>query len=330
MNKRFNLGQTSNSVLLYILLVMVLPAVTLVVVGLVFLWQNSLLLITTTAWLLIAAMAYAILVYWPNRKAKRTSDRADADHNNIDASEAIKRSELPQQLSPKDYWTSKDRQVWDRCCLSIESQLKEKPDWPTLPELALEQLALISEQYHGTGKNVQFQFTVPELLLVIAITSSRYRKLVMEHVPYVDKFTIATGNTILDYKDNIGTGYKWFSRLRRSVRLLNPAAAVVGELRDLISNKIFAKASEAVQNDLKRLLLQEAAQVGIDLYSGKLSVSDDELAGYSTQAAQADEHRRAEAAEPIRIVLIGQTSAGKSSLVNALTSCIWKARLLPV
>ncbi len=321
MNKRFILGQTSSSALLYILLGFVIPIATLVVAGLVFLWQNSLLLLIAALWLFVTAIAYAALVYWPKLKAERRAKKIDTDQANTttEFSEKVEHGKLPQQLQARDNWTTKDLEVWDACCSSIETQLQEQPEWQSLPDLAIEQLALISEQYHGSGKNAQFQFTVPEVLLVISITSSRYRQLVLEHVPFIDKISIATGGTLFDQKENIGTGYKWFSRLRRSVRLLNPASAVVGELRELISNKLFAQVSTAVQNDLKRLLLQEAVQVGIDLYSGKLSVSDDELASYTSQAARNDEKRRADTSEPIRILLLGQTSVGKSSLVNALT-----------
>ena len=329
---------------MYGLLVVALPVATLVVAGLVLLWQKNLLLTTTLIWLLLSAIAYAILVYWPKQKTKRTAHHSAESQDQLaetanpqdssDQSDAANKHDLdnlPRQLPTPSSWTKQDHEVWNHSCLSIEQQLKGNPDWQALPDLALTQLALISEHYHGTGKNAQFQFTVPELLLVVSETSRRYRQLVIEHVPFVDKFSIATGSTLLDQKDNIGAGFKWFSRIRRTVRLLNPASAVVGELRDLISNKIFSQASQAVQNDLKRLLLQEAAQVGIELYSGKLIVSDDELAMYRSQAAQADEQRRVEEAEPVRIVLLGQTSSGKSSLVNALTDVLQaEVDVLPV
>jgi len=58
----------------------------------------------------------------------------------------------------------------------------------------------------------------------------------------------------------------------------------------------------------------------MDLYSGRLSVSESELAQYESHTASADRLRKAKPAEPLRIVLIGQTSAGKSSLVNALVN----------
>lgn len=333
MNKRFNLGPASTSAVLYVLLVFVLPFATLVVVGLVFLWQKNLLLLITALWLLIAAVAYSTLVYWPKLKAERSANSADGSTaaNNPGVGETLEHEKLPQQLPARSNWTTKDQQIWERCCLSIETALQNQPNWQTLPELALEQMALISEHYHGSGKNAQFQFTVPEALLVVSVTSSRYRQLVVEHVPFIDKISIATGTTLFEQKENIGTGYRWFNKLRRTARLLNPASAVVGELRDLISNKLFAQISEAVQSDLKKLLLQEAVQVGIDLYSGKLAVSNDELAGYTSQAAKNDEHRRVDAAEPIRILLLGQTSAGKSSLVNALTNMLQaEVDVLPV
>jgi len=323
MNKRFHFGKASTSAILYFLLIVALPLATLIVFGLAFLWQNNLLLQTTAIWLLIAAIAYVALMYWPKHKAAQLAIDTDSDHqDHTDATTTKENKALPLQLPARADWTTTDLEQWQRCCVSIETQLESQPDWQSLPELALEQLASIAAQYHGTGKNAQFQFTVPELLLVVSVTSSRYRQLVIEYVPFIDKFSIATGTALFDHKENIGTGYKWFNRLRRTARLLNPASAVVGELRDLISNKIFSQASEAVQNDLKRLLLQEAAQVGIDLYSGKLIVSDEQLSGYRSNAAIADEQRQVSPAEPIRIVLIGQTSSGKSSMVNALSDAL--------
>jgi len=319
MSIQFKLGSTSVSTLWYILLVVLIPGATLVVAGLVFLWQKNLLLPVFTAWLLVSAIAYAALFYWPHVKTRRAlANSATDDENEPSTNSSNELAGLPQQLQTRTDWSELDHDVWNRCCLSIESQLKTQPEWQALPELALEQLTLIAQQYHGTSSNAQLRFTVPELLLVISVTSSRYRQLVIEHVPFIDKFTVATGNTLFDQKQNLSTGYRWLNRLRRTVRLLNPASAVVGELRDVISNKIFSQASEAVQSDLKKLLLQEAAQVGIDLYSGKLIVSEEELASFTSKATQDDAHRRATTPEPIRILLIGQTSVGKSSLINAL------------
>lgn len=281
-------------------------------------WQNDLLLITVTVWLLLSAIIYGVFLYWPSVKTKRESSHTDSDGiENVQNDGAF-----PERLKPQDDWSNLDNAVWDDCCQSIEIILTQEPHWQAIPDLALAQLAQISTHYHGETKSATLNFTVPELLLVVSIASNRYREMVIEYVPYIDKISVANANSLLNQKDNIATGYSWFNRIRRTARLINPASAVVGELRELITDKVFTKASDALQNDMKRLLLQEVAQVGIDLYSGKLSTSERELASYRSRASSNDEHRQFDAAEPLRILLIGQSSTGKSSLINALANTL--------
>ena len=63
-----------------------------------------------------------------------------------------------------------------------------------------------------------------------------------------------------------------------------------------------------------RLLILEIGRASIDLYSGRLALSDEDLRA----ARESDMAATADAVVPIRIVLIGQVNAGKSSLLNAL------------
>jgi predicted GTPase len=67
-----------------------------------------------------------------------------------------------------------------------------------------------------------------------------------------------------------------------------------------------------------RLFVLEVGRASIDLYSGRLALSDDELRA----ARESDMAATAEPAAPVRIVLIGQVSAGKSSLLNAMAQQI--------
>lgn len=329
MKNQFKFGQSSKTALWYFLLVVALPITTLVIGGLIYLFQQNVLLLTVAAWLTVSAVAYAALIYWPEHKAKTSA--VEKANQPSESSNAHDHEALPDRLKAQSYWSTQDRDVWDLGCVAIENKLKQQTEWEALPDIALEQLSLIAEQYHGDSKNAQYRFTVPELLLVISVTSSRYRQLVIDYVPYIDKFSVANASTIFEQKANISSGYRWFNRIRRTARLINPASAVVGELRDLISDKFFSQASNALQTDLKRLLLQEVTQVGIDLYSGKLSASTLEVANYQSEASKQDQHRRADVTEPIRVLLLGQTSAGKSSLINALTETLQaEVGILPV
>jgi predicted GTPase len=63
--------------------------------------------------------------------------------------------------------------------------------------------------------------------------------------------------------------------------------------------------------------LQDVLSVAIDLYSGRFEIAVDELPATS-RTADEDKKRVAAPLEPLRLCLIGQVSAGKSSIVNAL------------
>lgn len=329
-----NIGKSSTYMLWYVLLVVVLPAITLVFGGLIYFWQHNLLLIVVAGWLVISALAYGAFIYWPSLKARRkiAEEISLEEKNRTDeTSSTTSEDPLPVRLDTPGYWSSHDIEVWDRCCVAMDSQLTDQPEWQAMPDLALAQLALVSEEYNADSNSAALQFTVPELLLVVSVASSRYRQLVIDYVPYIDKISVAKAKSLLNHTDNIKSGYSWFNRARRAMRLLNPASAVVGELRDLITNKVLSQASDALQADMKRLLLQEVTQVGIDLYSGKLTTSENELAAYRSQASITDESRQYAALEPLRIVLIGQSSTGKSSLVNVLTQALQaEVGVLPV
>jgi hypothetical protein len=95
---------------------------------------------------------------------------------------------------------------------------------------------------------------------------------------------------------------------------LNPLQAVgqessstfVGQATEVLSYRLRAYAT--------RLLVLEVGRAAIDLYAGRLAFSDEELRVAREQDIGGD----AGAAAPVRIVLVGQLNAGKSSLLNAL------------
>ncbi|HHX90256.1 MAG TPA: GTPase domain-containing protein, partial [Paracoccus sp.] len=65
-------------------------------------------------------------------------------------------------------------------------------------------------------------------------------------------------------------------------------------------------------------LLEEVAQAAVDLYSGRLRFSDAELMQIELASEMRDRAQLAQEDDPVRILVVGQVSAGKSSLINAL------------
>ncbi|MEE9319733.1 MAG: GTPase domain-containing protein [Granulosicoccus sp.] len=306
---------TTTNALWYLLLVVVLPACSLLIAGFVYLWQQDKLPAVLVTWLAITAASYMLFIKLPAMRLARANkaeigEQPASDNGFVDT--------LPIQLDPQAGWTDHDRAIWQLASSTIDAELESRPDWQKLPDLALQHIATVAVHYHGYKSNARFRFTLPEALLVVSVASDRYRTLVMQQVPFAERISVASLVSLYERQSQLKSSLSWLNRFRRTARLANPVAAAVGELRDQITGRVLGQASESLQTDLKRLLLQEFVQVSIDLYSGRLKVSDSELASYRSTAETSDQQRMAQAAEPLRVVLLGQVSSGKSSLINAL------------
>ncbi len=313
---------TARSAVWYVALVIVLPMVSLSILGLLYLWQNNYLLLVLAGWLVITLAGYGLFRFLPRERQMATGTRSATTENLTET--------LPDRLDEQADWTDQDRALWQTMCAVIEERLKEDMPWQGLPDETLELLSIVSSHYNprrggksGDGSGgLEYRFTLPEALLVLSVASARYRNVILQHIPFAEKVTVASLVTLYDRQHDIRTGYTWLNNIRRTLRLANPLAAAIGELRDQFTNRVFDHLSNNVQRDLKRLLLQEVVQVGMDLYSGRLKTSTAELQDYRSRAYQEDLQQSAPLIEPLRIVIIGQTSAGKSSLINSLADTL--------
>jgi predicted GTPase len=103
--------------------------------------------------------------------------------------------------------------------------------------------------------------------------------------------------------------------LWRIIRIaLNPLQAAGQEASNLFVDKAASVLSYRLRAYATRMLVLEVGRAAIDLYSGRLALSDEEVHA----AQERDAIGEAEPAAPVRIILAGQVNAGKSSLLNAL------------
>ena len=65
-----------------------------------------------------------------------------------------------------------------------------------------------------------------------------------------------------------------------------------------------------MENNLKRMLLQEVIRVAIDLYSGRLRLSDEELGLFQSKMAEAVELTSASPESPLSLTVHGESRAG--------------------
>ncbi|TWI64170.1 hypothetical protein LZ24_03156 [Desulfobotulus alkaliphilus] len=224
---------------------------------------------------------------------------------------------LPEEDLPS-HWLPRDREIYASLVPEIGDLIQERPEWIRFHEQGLEVLRRVAAHYGRSGKHGEWAFTLPEILKVGETISSRYRKVLREHVPGIDHIRISSFFLIHDQKERFRKGKRIYD-VYRALRLLTPEGWI-SELRSYLFRQVFSEMSEEVQQKLRYLFLVEVLRTGIDLYGGHFRLDQEELG--ESKAAQKDKKRLALPPEPLRICMLGQVSAGKSTLVNALTGAM--------
>lgn len=248
----------------------------------------------------ITTLLIAIPTVWMRRKVQQTLTAS------VDVAEGWVHAS-------KD-WGTRDRDVWHTLNQLIEQQLQHDAGWDGLRTHALALVYDAAAQYRPSHSRKALAFSLPELLRMTEEVSRRYRLLLQEHVPFIESVNLSTVQIAYEHRDKYAVGQKLWQAYRLA-RLVTPAGWVA-EARSQVVNRLFSGLSDDIQMTLKRALLQEVASVAIDLYSGRFKISDAEIGNSTTH--QADQARVAMPPEPLRVGFLGQVSAGKSSIINAL------------
>jgi predicted GTPase len=159
---------------------------------------------------------------------------------------------------------------------------------------------------------------VPEALALIERTSDGLREFILSTFPLGDRITVAHLMWVYRWRGAVDLAEKGYS-LWRIVRLFNPLTAATQELRERFTRQIYQLGREHIARRLAHAYVREVGRAAIDLYGGNLRVTRGELKEHVSDVTRHDmaalENRNA---EPLRILVAGQTGAGKSSLINAL------------
>jgi len=298
--KRYRLiGQMPDGFVPLLLTTILLPFVVLVGFGVVSLVEKGLWLLFFA--IIVVSCLVVFLTYWWMCKQRNVDTVVSEELNsvNVDANPA---------------WTEYDNHVWLELNKQIKAQLEQDPEWETLREHALTLVANVVSHYHRDGKSQQLAFTAPEFLLMVEEVSRRYRIFLQEHIPFAEKIRLTTLQQGYAMKDKVGYAKAAYN-VYRLFRIVTPTGWL-SEARGLVIGKLFDEVSGEAQYKIKQTLLQEVASVAIDLYSGRFKLSDASLP--HSKVSRDDNKNLAAEIEPLRVAVIGQVSAGKSSVINAL------------
>jgi len=214
-------------------------------------------------------------------------------------------------------WSQVELSIWNDSKHYVRQQLTDDIEWGNLDQTGLEVLEFVAKKFNKKS----LDFSIPEGLKLFEEVSRRYKLVVKEHIPGIEYLKVSYIKAGYEAYDKYGElGQKIFKAAIWGNHLKNLYLNPLKVISDLGREQVTASMTKGVVDDMqyaaKQALLDEVAAVAIDLYSGRFSIEDEALK--VSDVSEVDEKRFAPELEPVRIVLVGQISSGKSSIINAL------------
>lgn len=281
--------------------VFLLPFITLLIAGLYWLWLNHFLFI----WLIVAVTLGLAGWFFSFRRA--VSDKE------------LKHAEA---ISNTNHEIAND-QAWKKIETISSRVTNDDPDLGDVRfyiETVAEIIQTVAEHYHPEQKEAILEIRIPYLLAVVEMVAKDLRIGFAENVPASHIITlkdIVRGHRLATQ------GIEVYRLLRLVVNRTSPIAAMMEEMATAASSQLYSETYENIKHGLIDAFIKKVAYYAIELYSGNLVLDKDQLAAHVDRRTHADltdikQREETLSAEPLRILVVGQTNAGKSSLINAL------------
>jgi len=210
---------------------------------------------------------------------------------------------------PVDTWPAAGEKAWadvEQLALAAEAHPPSLDDANAIVALFREVFDVVARQFHPKSKQAALEVTVTDALAIAALVIRDLRRFLEEQVPGSGRMTIHNIGRVIQWgplANQIAMGLYNTYRLARLVA--NPPAALINEAQ----TAALGSTTTHIVSDLPRMAagycVRRAGRYAIQLYSGQIALDDPEFAELGAD-------------KPLRVVVLGQTKAGKSSLINAL------------
>lgn len=220
-------------------------------------------------------------------------------------------------------FSERDQQAWQAVeTLAEQIKQQDKLDLDQAESwlgLGRRVLAEVARHYRPDAKNPELEIPATELLRIVEQVSHDLHRQMRDHLPFSHLITLADGLNLHNWIDRLSHAH---TVVRLSRMVLNPLAGVLSETGGYAQGKALALTLPHLRNWLLDNYLQKIGYYAILLYSGRMAVEADKIDRISDKSRQ--NHRQTEAQherleqEPLRILVAGQTNAGKSTLINTL------------
>ncbi len=290
-----------------------LPWLALIVLGAYQLWQQGWIYQGIGILSANIALVYALL-HWRSKAAKPVFIE-------------------PFSIQANPNWSDKAQLAWRELELLSESRQAET-DLLTDPGKALKLtndiLMLVARHFHADSKYPVLEFPLPYLLKLIVLVCNDIQHDVLDKIP--GSHAVRVGD-LLRVKQTVDTLNKFKSIFNIGNWLFNWSGAALAKARGLLVSKGMYTVTNEISKRLISAYINKLGYYAIQLYSGQISLDDivpTEILTAQSKEDIAENAARQQAIEPLRLLILGQVSSGKSSLINALFGEIKSAEgLLP-
>ncbi|MGQ9769282.1 MAG: GTPase family protein [Thermogutta sp.] len=289
------------------LIVVLVPYLGLMAVGGYALWKNGWFLLYGSVTAGITALFYGLALYLRRRGG----------------GEEV----LPLKFECPESWPPREREAWGKVQRLAQQAIAGDIPTNSIDDLRnlLEMLVReIARHYHPEHEDAYLDIQLPQLLKIVEKVAQDLRQVVQENVPGVHILTLRSLKQFKQMYDIAQPLYDiGYMAYRVATLPLSPVNALWREVRRYLSGQAINLSVGALKAEIVSYIVHRMGFYLIELYSGRVILDEVEFDKNRISAEQA-ELRMAQpdiddyTGEFIRIVVVGQLKAGKSSLVNAL------------
>lgn len=227
----------------------------------------------------------------------------------------------PFAIQPNPNWSDKAQLAWQEI-EPLTRRWQTETDLLTNPsktlQLSNEVLTLVARHFHADSKYPILEFPLPYLLKLIVLVCNDIQHEVLDKIP--GSHAVRVGD-LLRVKQAVDSINNLKSIYTIGNWLVNLPGAALAQARGLLFSKGLNTVTTEISQRLISAYINKLGYYAIQLYSGQLSLDDIVPTERLSAASTADIAKslvRDQSIEPLRFLVLGQVSSGKSSLINAL------------
>ena len=283
---------------------LLLPTLSLVPLGGLYLWQNGYVL-----WWALAALACIVIVTLLQRLLIAGALRRPVSAAEASAPAADGVSD-PGLVDPT--WSPLEAKAWaDVKVVASRVDLERMTDLDSVVLLGRNTIDVVARRLHPTRDDAVWQFTLPEALAIAERVSRRLGRIIETNVPFGDRMTVSQFLAVYQWRHLLGTAERVYD-IWRLVRLVNPATALTNEARERLSRALFQWGREHVMRGLVEAYVEEVGRAAIDLYGGRLKIARERVSD-AAEARGGPDDLAALARAPITVLVAGGAKARETA-----------------